>query len=78
MLNEFLSDDSPPLFSFCQVDLEEERLKEKAAALTLFQKVILYSLRVFMFFLSLTLIGAALYGIISATNFSQVNDLKVA
>lgn len=78
MLNEFLSDDSLPLFSFCQVDLEEERLKEKAAALTLCQKVILYSLRVFMSFLSLAFIGATLYCIILATNFSQVNDRKVA
>lgn len=60
------------------MDLEEERLKEKAATLTLCQKVILYSLRVFMLILSLTLIGGALYCIILATNFSQVNDLKVA
>lgn len=83
MLNEFLSDAfilflRPPLFSFCQVDLEEERLNEKAATLTLCQKVLLYSLRVFMLILSLTFIGVALYCIILATNFSQVNDRKVA
>lgn len=64
--------------SFCQVDLEEQRLNEQAAALTLLQKIVLYSLRVLMFLLSLTLIGVALYCIILATNFSQVSAAKVA
>lgn len=63
--------------SFCQVDLEEQRLKEKAAALTALQKVVLYSLRVFMFLLSLTLIGAALSCIVFASKFSQVSVAKV-
>ncbi|XP_018538095.1 transmembrane channel-like protein 7 [Lates calcarifer] len=54
-----------------QVDLEEERIKKQAAALTLCQKILLYSLRVFMFFLALGLIIAAFYGISEATNFSQ-------
>lgn len=57
-----------------QVDLEEQRLKEKAAALTLGQKVVLYSLRVLMFLLSLTLIGVALYCIVLASNFRQENN----
>uniref|UniRef100_A0A8C3AN74 Transmembrane channel-like protein n=2 Tax=Cyclopterus lumpus TaxID=8103 RepID=A0A8C3AN74_CYCLU len=54
-----------------QVDLEEEIIKKKAAALTLCQKIVLYSLRVFMFFVSFGLIVAAFYGIFMATNFSQ-------
>eukprot|EP00066_Takifugu_rubripes_P010122 XP_003977688.1 PREDICTED: transmembrane channel-like protein 4 [Takifugu rubripes] len=54
-----------------QVDLEEERLKKQAAALTLKQKIILYSLRVILFFLALGLIIAALVGIFMATQFSQ-------
>ncbi|XP_068180870.1 transmembrane channel-like protein 7 isoform X2 [Antennarius striatus] len=54
-----------------QVDLEEESLKKRAATLTLVQKVILYSLRVLLFFLALGLIIAAFYGIFIATNFSQ-------
>lgn len=58
------------------MDLEEQRLKEKAAALTLLQKVVLYSLRIFMFLLSLTLIGVALYCIILASDFSQVSVAK--
>uniref|UniRef100_H3DP10 Transmembrane channel-like protein n=1 Tax=Tetraodon nigroviridis TaxID=99883 RepID=H3DP10_TETNG len=54
-----------------QVDLEEERLKNQAAALTLKQKVFLYSLRVLLLFLALGLIAAALFGIFQATQFSQ-------
>ncbi|XP_072250273.1 transmembrane channel-like protein 7 [Leuresthes tenuis] len=54
-----------------QLDLEEQRRKEQAASLTTCQKVVLYSLRVFMFFFALGLNGAALYGISEATNFSQ-------
>ncbi|XP_028282273.1 transmembrane channel-like protein 7 [Parambassis ranga] len=54
-----------------QVDLEEERLRKQAAALTLGAKILLYSLRVFMFFVALGLIFAAFYGIFEATNFSQ-------
>ncbi|CAF97899.1 unnamed protein product, partial [Tetraodon nigroviridis] len=57
--------------SSCQVDLEEERLKNQAAALTLKQKVFLYSLRVLLLFLALGLIAAALFGIFQATQFSQ-------
>lgn len=56
------------------MDLEEERLKNQAAALTLKQKILLYSLRVFLLFLALGLIVAALVGIFLATQFSQVND----
>ncbi|XP_068998750.1 voltage-gated chloride channel TMC4 [Embiotoca jacksoni] len=54
-----------------QVDLEEESIKKRAAALTLGQKIILHSLRVFMGFIALVLIVAAFYGIFVATNFSQ-------
>lgn len=72
-----LSDDSWSPFSFCQVDLEEEELKKKAASLTLSQKIVLYSLRIFLFFLAFGLIIAALYGILLATVFSQVNDANV-
>ncbi|KAL6109396.1 tmc4 [Pungitius sinensis] len=57
-----------------QVDLEEESRKKRTAALTLGQKLILYSLRVFMFLVSLGLIAAACYGIFEATNFSQKNS----
>lgn len=63
--------------SLWQVELEEQRLKEKAAALTLLQKVVLYSLRIFMFLLSLTLIGLALTCIYFASRFSQVSVAKV-
>lgn len=59
--------------SSSQVDLEEERLKKQAADLTLKQKIILYSLRVVLFFLALGLIIAALVGIFMATQFSQVS-----
>ncbi|XP_028984157.1 transmembrane channel-like protein 7 [Betta splendens] len=54
-----------------QVDLEEERIKKQAAALTSKEKVVLYSVRVLMGFLALGLIIAAFYCIFLATNFSQ-------
>ncbi|XP_016372246.1 transmembrane channel-like protein 7 [Sinocyclocheilus rhinocerous] len=54
-----------------QVDLEEERLKKKAASLTLGQTVSLYALRVFLNLVVLILIGATFYGIAEATQFSQ-------
>ncbi|XP_076010862.1 transmembrane channel-like protein 7 isoform X2 [Genypterus blacodes] len=54
-----------------QVDLEEERIKKKTAALTLSQKVLLYSLRVLMALVALGLIIAAFFGIFEATVFSQ-------
>ncbi|KAK1896179.1 Transmembrane channel-like protein 7 [Dissostichus eleginoides] len=57
-----------------QVDLEEESIKKRAAALTLSQKIVLYSLRVFMCFVSFGLIIAAFYGIFAATEFSQVKS----
>lgn len=64
-------------FSFCQVDLEEERLKKRAAALTLKQKTILYSLRVAMWCLAFLFIIGAFFSIFRATVFSQVNEAKV-
>ncbi|XP_068591166.1 transmembrane channel-like protein 7 [Cebidichthys violaceus] len=57
-----------------QVDLEEESIQKRAAALTLCQKIVLYSLRVFMCFVSFGLIIAAFYGIFMATNFSQTRS----
>ncbi|XP_036928882.1 transmembrane channel-like protein 7 [Acanthopagrus latus] len=54
-----------------QVDLEEESLKKRAAALTTKQKVILYSLRVLMSLVSFGLIIGAFYAIFLATEFSQ-------
>ncbi|KAM3873219.1 transmembrane channel-like protein 7 [Diretmus argenteus] len=54
-----------------QMDLEEERIKKKAASLTLFQKIVLYSLRIFLALVAFGLITAAFYGIIQTTNFSQ-------
>ncbi|KAJ4930635.1 hypothetical protein JOQ06_024944 [Pogonophryne albipinna] len=57
-----------------QVDLEEESIKKRAAALTLSQKIVLYSLRVSMCFVSFGLIIAAFYGIFAATEFSQVKS----
>ncbi|XP_074509580.1 transmembrane channel-like protein 7 [Sebastes fasciatus] len=54
-----------------QVDLEEESIRKRAAALTLGQKIVLYSLRVFMGLFSFGLIIAAFYGIFVATEFSQ-------
>ncbi|KAM9724137.1 voltage-gated chloride channel TMC4 [Menidia menidia] len=57
-----------------QVDLEEESRKKQAAALTTWQKVVLYTSRVLMFFLALGLIAAAFYGIFVATTFSQTKS----
>ncbi|XP_052003199.1 transmembrane channel-like protein 7 [Xyrauchen texanus] len=54
-----------------QVDLEEERLKQKAASLTLGQTVSLYALRVFLNLVVLGLIGGTFYGLAQATRFSQ-------
>ncbi|KAG5856356.1 hypothetical protein ANANG_G00007130 [Anguilla anguilla] len=54
-----------------QVDLEEERIKLKAASLTLAQIVGLYSLRAFLNLIVLALIGGSFYGIFLATEFSQ-------
>ncbi|XP_019948527.1 transmembrane channel-like protein 7 [Paralichthys olivaceus] len=54
-----------------QVDLEEERIKKRAAALTLGQKVLLYSLRIFLHLVAFGLIIGAFYAIFGATNFSQ-------
>ncbi|XP_035527485.1 transmembrane channel-like protein 7 [Morone saxatilis] len=54
-----------------QVDLEEERIKKRAASLTLKQKVVLYSLRVLMCLVAFGLIIGAFYGIFLATEFSQ-------
>ncbi|XP_053182354.1 transmembrane channel-like protein 7 [Scomber japonicus] len=57
-----------------QVDLEEERRKKQAATLTLVQKIVLHSLRVFMFLVSSGLIVAAFYGIFEATTYSQTRS----
>ncbi|CAL8290423.1 unnamed protein product [Merluccius merluccius] len=54
-----------------QVDLEEERIKNKAATLTLGQKIFLYSLRIFLSLVAFGLIIAAFFSIFAATNFSQ-------
>ncbi|XP_056143026.1 transmembrane channel-like protein 7 [Lampris incognitus] len=54
-----------------QVDLEEERIKKKAASLTLLQKVLVYSLRSFLGLVAFSLIAAAFYCIVQATVFSQ-------
>ncbi|XP_019724595.1 transmembrane channel-like protein 7 isoform X2 [Hippocampus comes] len=54
-----------------QVDLEEQLMKERAASLTLSQKVVLYTLRIFLGFVALGLIGAACFSIFEATVFSQ-------
>ena len=69
---------SPPLCTLCppQVDLEEERLKKRAAALTLCQKVLLYSLRIFLHLVAFGLIVGAFYCIFLASNFSQVNHVR--
>uniref|UniRef100_A0A665VTI0 Transmembrane channel-like protein n=1 Tax=Echeneis naucrates TaxID=173247 RepID=A0A665VTI0_ECHNA len=64
---------SPLSLSFGQVDLEEESRKKQAAALSLSQKVVLYSLRIFMGLVAFGLIIGAFYGIFEATNFSQVS-----
>ncbi|XP_032375553.1 transmembrane channel-like protein 7 [Etheostoma spectabile] len=57
-----------------QVDLEEESLKKRAAALTLCQKIVLYALRISMCFVSFGLIIAAFYGIFMATEYSQTKS----
>lgn len=66
------------LFCFRQVDLEEERLKKQNAALSLWRKIALYSVRVLMFLVSLGLIVATFFAIARATEFSQVNSVKPA
>uniref|UniRef100_A0A8C9QXG9 Transmembrane channel-like protein n=1 Tax=Scleropages formosus TaxID=113540 RepID=A0A8C9QXG9_SCLFO len=57
-----------------QVDLEDERLKQHAASLTLAQIVGLYSLRAFLNLVVLGLNGGAFYAIFRATQFSQSNS----
>ncbi|XP_075965522.1 transmembrane channel-like protein 7 [Anarhichas minor] len=57
-----------------QVDLEEESIKKRAAALTLSQKIVVYSLRVSMCFVAFGLIIAAFFGIFEATTFSQTKS----
>ncbi|XP_026227641.1 transmembrane channel-like protein 7 isoform X2 [Anabas testudineus] len=59
-----------------QVDLEEERIKKQAAALTLRQKLFLYTLRVFMGVVAFGLIIGAFWCISLASNFSQQNSGK--
>ncbi|KAM9852088.1 transmembrane channel-like protein 7 [Aulostomus maculatus] len=54
-----------------QVDLEEEIIKKKTAALTMGQKLLLYTLRFFLGLVAFGLIIAAFYGIFLATLFSQ-------
>ncbi|KAM8827126.1 transmembrane channel-like protein 7 isoform 1-T1 [Synchiropus picturatus] len=54
-----------------QVELEEERLKKKDAALNTFRKILLYSVRIFSALLAFGLIIAAFYCIFRATVFSQ-------
>lgn len=71
-----LSDDLLSRLFLRQVDLEEERIKKRAAALTLKQKIFLYSLRVGMALFAFGLIIAAFYGIFLATVFSQVNCIN--
>ncbi|KPP78440.1 hypothetical protein Z043_102058, partial [Scleropages formosus] len=56
------------------VDLEDERLKQHAASLTLAQIVGLYSLRAFLNLVVLGLNGGAFYAIFRATQFSQSNS----
>uniref|UniRef100_A0A3B4E1W5 Transmembrane channel-like protein n=1 Tax=Pygocentrus nattereri TaxID=42514 RepID=A0A3B4E1W5_PYGNA len=56
-----------------QVDLEEERIKQKAASLTLTQTVGLYSFRIFLHLVVLAMIVGAFFGIAAATQFSQVS-----
>ncbi|XP_054636869.1 transmembrane channel-like protein 7 isoform X3 [Dunckerocampus dactyliophorus] len=60
-----------------QVDLEEEMMKKRAAALTLCQKVVLYSLRILMCVVAFGLIIAACAGIFQATVFSQCWETRV-
>lgn len=59
------------------MDLEEERLQQKAAALTLGQAIALYALRVFLNLVVLALIGGTFYGIAVVTQFSQVQNIKI-
>nr|XP_057940230.1 transmembrane channel-like protein 7 [Doryrhamphus excisus] len=54
-----------------QVDLEEEMMKKRSAALTSCQKTVLYSLRVLMCVVAFGLIMAACVGIFRATMLSQ-------
>ncbi|XP_056458433.1 transmembrane channel-like protein 7 isoform X1 [Gadus chalcogrammus] len=54
-----------------QVDLEEERIKNEAASLTLRRKVLLYSSRILLSLVAFGLIIAAFFGIYRATTFSQ-------
>lgn len=54
-----------------QVDLEEERIRKKAASLTQGQKACLYFTRIILFLLSFGIIAAAVTGIVFATDFSQ-------
>ncbi|KAM8870965.1 transmembrane channel-like protein 7 [Spinachia spinachia] len=57
-----------------QVDLEEESRKKRTQALTLGKKIVLHSLRVFTFSVSVGLVVAACFGIFVATNFSQTKS----
>lgn len=62
--------------SLSQVDLEEERLQQKAASLTLGQAFALYALRIFLNLVVLALIGGTFYGIAEVTQFSQVQNTE--
>ena len=64
----------PSLSLWTKVDLEEERIKNEAASLTLRRKVLLYSSRILLSLVAFGLIIAAFYGIYEATTFSQVGD----
>ncbi|KAJ8289954.1 hypothetical protein GJAV_G00007120 [Gymnothorax javanicus] len=57
-----------------QVDLEEERIKLKAASLPLSQIIRLYSVRAFLNLVVLALIGGSFYAIFLATEFSQAYE----
>ncbi|KAL4616692.1 transmembrane channel-like protein 4 [Arapaima gigas] len=57
-----------------QMDLEEERIKQHAASLTLAQTVGLYAKRVFLNLIVLGLIGLAFYAIFKAAQFSQTRS----
>ncbi|CAL8247299.1 unnamed protein product [Lota lota] len=54
-----------------QVDLEEDRIKNEAASLTLGQKIFLYSSRIVLSLVAFGLIIAAFFAIYQATIFSQ-------
>lgn len=58
------------------MDLEEERLQQKAASLTLGQAFALYALRIFLNLVVLALIGGTFYGIAEVTQFSQVQNTE--